>query len=245
MSRTREGRAVRYLSNAALAVGMVLFLGGFGLLAVVYQPYAVPTDSMAPSVAAGDRVLAQRIDGPQVRRGDVVVFREQAWGDLPMIKRVAGVGGDTVACCDSEGRLTVNGEPVEEPYLDPGWAAATAQEGGFEAKVPDGELFLLGDQRLDSLDSRTQLTDSDAGSVPRGAVSARVEATLWPPDRTGLLPRPEGFEDLPGGISGTGPLVPLSLAVGAGAVLIVAASVAGPVARRASRARAGAAREAQ
>jgi len=99
MSRTGRtakgrGKAGSVLSGIAVALGCVLFLGGFVWGAVVYQPYTVPTDSMTPTIGAGDRVLAQRIDGDQVKRGDVVVFREASWGDMPMVKRVVGIGGD-------------------------------------------------------------------------------------------------------------------------------------------------------
>ncbi|MCZ9346523.1 S26 family signal peptidase, partial [Streptomyces sp. TRM76130] len=61
------------MSGVAVALGMVLFLGGFVWGAVVYRPYTVPTDSMAPTIGAGDRILAERVDGTDVRRGDVVV----------------------------------------------------------------------------------------------------------------------------------------------------------------------------
>jgi signal peptidase I len=223
---TRRGRT---LAGVAVAVGLVLFLGGFALGAVLYQPYAVPTDSMAPSVSAGDRVLALRIDGDEVRRGDVVVFRDSVWGNAPMVKRVVGVGGDTVACCDAAGLLTVNGEPVEEPYLDEE-SRRSPQE--FSAEVPEGELFLIGDHRLDSLDSRSMLTDSDPGTVPREAVSARVEATVWPLGRFGPLPRADGFAGLPGGVSGTGPLTWLFFATLGGALLIIGGALYGPIARR-------------
>ena len=105
------------LSGLAVAVGCVLFLGGFAWGAVQYKPYTVPTQSMEPTVKAGDRVLAQRISGGDVRRGDVVVFQDKDWANVPMVKRVVGIGGDTVKCCGTDGRLTVNGTPVEEPYL--------------------------------------------------------------------------------------------------------------------------------
>ncbi|MDT0341139.1 signal peptidase I [Streptomyces litchfieldiae] len=228
----RRGRLGRVLSNAAVGVGCVMLLGGFVMAAVLYQPYTVPTDSMSPAVAAGDRVLAQRIDGGEVRRGDVVVFRDAEWGDSLMIKRVIGVGGDTVACCDAEGRLSVNGEPVAEPYVDDEYGASLT---GFEAEVPEGELFLLGDDRSNSRDSRSLLTDTSAGTVPRDAVSGRVEATVWPLGRVGLLARATGFTDLPGGISGAGPLRPLFYVTTAGAVLILAGAAYAPLARRASR----------
>ncbi|ARQ68242.1 signal peptidase I [Streptomyces marincola] len=225
----RGGRAGRVLSGLAVGIGCVLLLGGFVLAAVLYQPYTVPTGSMAPSVASGDRVLAERIDGGDVRRGDIVVFRDAAWGESLMLKRVVGVGGDTVACCAEDGLLTVNGTPVEEPYLDEEYAAAPVR---FEAAVPEGELFLLGDDRTDSLDSRSLLGEAGAGTVPRDAVSGRVEATVWPPDRFGLLAEPEGFGDLPGGASGSGPLRPIFWATTSGAVLIVVGAVLGRSARR-------------
>lgn len=117
--RTDEGhgRLGNRLSGLAVALGCVLFLGGFVWGAVLYQPYTVPTDSMHPTVKSDSRVLAERVDGEEVRRGDVVVFQDSVWGAVPMVKRVVGVGGDKVACCDKSGRLTVNGKPVEEPYL--------------------------------------------------------------------------------------------------------------------------------
>ncbi|WP_030544496.1 signal peptidase I [Streptomyces albus] len=234
--RTADGHrtAGGILSGLAVAVGCVLFLGGFAWAALLYQPYTVPTDSMEPTVNAGDRVLAERIDGGEVRRGDVVVFTDATWGDLPMIKRVVGVGGDKVVCCDAEGRLTVNGEALEEPYLR---SAGPASPLEFTAPVPRGSVFLLGDQRNTSLDSREHLTDGDHGAVPVSAVSARVDASVWPMDSLGMVPRPVAFTDLPGGVSEPGPLRPLSLAVAAGVVLVLAGAAYGPVARRAGRRR--------
>ncbi|ALC20560.1 signal peptidase I [Streptomyces pristinaespiralis] len=228
-----RGRLGNALSGLAVAVGCVLFLGGFVWGALVYQPYTVPTASMAPTVEAGDRVLAERIDGADVRRGDVVVFRDKLWGDMPMIKRVVGVGGDEIACCADNGRLTVNGKAVEEPYLlqDDGPASQK-----FTASVPEGQLFLLGDERMGSLDSRSHLQDPGHGSVPRSAVSARVDAVAWPLDG-GLIERPEGFAALPGGVSQPGPVKLMLGAVVVGAVLIFGGAAYGPVAGRLGRGR--------
>ncbi|MER5767459.1 signal peptidase I [Streptomyces sp. NPDC001985] len=230
-----RGRLGSTLSGLAVAAGSVLFLGGFVWGAVVYQPYTVPTDSMTPTVAAGDRVLAQRIDGDRVRRGDVVVFRDASWGGSPMVKRVVGIGGDEVACCGDDGRLTVNGRAVEEPYRA---GSGPASPDGFTAEVPDGHLFLLGDERMGSLDSRTRLADPGQGSVPRSAVTGRLDAVAWPLGR-GVIERPEGFAELPGGISEPGPVRLVLSSVIAGAVLIVGGALYGPVARRAARGRAG------
>ncbi|MFE5487561.1 signal peptidase I [Streptomyces sp. NPDC056527] len=222
-----RGRLGSVLSGLAVAVGCVLFLGGFVWGAVLYQPYSVPSDSMTPTLAVGSKVLAQRIDGDDVRRGDIVIFEDKLWGGVPMVKRVVGVGGDTVACCDKDGRLTVNGKAVEETYLLPG-APASGQR--FSATVPDGSLFLLGDERHNSLDSRVHLEEAGQGSVPRSAVTGRVDAVVWPMD--GVLARPEGFAALPGGISQPGPVMPLFYAIVAGCVLILAGAAYGPLAAR-------------
>ncbi|MGW8380730.1 signal peptidase I [Streptomyces sp. ODS28] len=229
------GRVGSALSGLAVALGCVLFLGGFIWGAVLYQPYTVPTDSMDPTVKAGDRVLAERIDGGEVRRGDVVVFQDSVWGSVPMVKRVVGVGGDKVACCGNQGRLTVNGKAVDETYLkdrDP-----NSQPPFKATTVPQGKLFLLGDHRIDSADSRVHLTDGSHGAVPRTAVQARVDAIAWPTSSMGTLTEPSAFAPMPGGISEPGPVRALVCAIVAGAVLILGGAAYGPIARRAGRGR--------
>ncbi|MFE5091592.1 signal peptidase I [Streptomyces sp. NPDC056638] len=224
-----HGRLGSTLSGLAVAVGCVLFLGGFAWGAVVYKPYTVPTESMTPTVHAGDRVLAQRIDGSEVHRGDVVVFTDPVWGDMPMVKRVVGIGGDKIACCD-KGRLTVNGKPIEEPYLR---TKGLASANDFTADVPKGQLFLLGDERSASLDSRVHLDDPGQGSVPRSAVQARVDAIAWP--LGGMVQRPQTFASFPGGVSSPGPLRLQLGAVVAGVVLILGGAAYGPIAARSAR----------
>ncbi|WP_329378784.1 signal peptidase I [Streptomyces sp. NBC_01351] len=232
------------LSGLAVAIGFVLFLGGFVWGAVVYRPYTVPTDSMMPTVRPGDRVLAQRIDGSEVRRGDVVVFTDSMWSDAPMVKRVVGIGGDTVKCCGAGGELTVNGTVLDEPYADntkpatglempPGQTAPSGTP--FEVTVPEGKLFLLGDRRAASLDSRAHLEEAGQGTVSRSAVSARVDALAWPAMQ--MLERPKTYEALPGGTSRPGPLRLQVAAVVVGAVLVVLGAAYGPVARILGRGR--------
>ncbi|WP_228898375.1 signal peptidase I [Streptomyces sp. DH1] len=225
-------RTGQRLSGLAVALGLVLFLGGFAWGAVVYRPYTVPTSSMAPTIGAGDRVLAQRIDGADVRRGDVVVFKDATWANAPMVKRVVAVGGDTVSCCQ-EGKLKVNGKAIDEPYLP---AGTPAEISDFPTvTVPEGRLFLLGDERDNSVDSTAHLTDAVGGTVSRGAVDARVDAVVWP--MNGMLERPTGFEAL-GGLSSPGPLRTVVALVVAGAVLILGGAAYGPFAKRAAAARA-------
>ncbi|MGW8064445.1 signal peptidase I [Streptomyces ziwulingensis] len=229
------GRTGQRLSGLAVALGLVLFLGGFAWGAVVYRPYAVPTGSMTPTIDAGDRVLAQRVDGAEVHRGDVVVFKDATWADAPMVKRVVAVGGDTVSCCQ-EGRLKVDGKVIDEPYLPTGTPAEISD---FPTvTVPQGRLFLLGDERDSSVDSTAHLTDAAGGTVARGAVDARVDAVVWPMD--GMLERPTGFEAL-GALSSPGPLRTVVALVIGGAVLILGGAAYGPFAKRvaSSRARTG------
>jgi signal peptidase I len=231
---TVGGRLGRTVSGVAIAVGCVLFLGGFAWTAVAYRPYVVPTQSMRATVDPGDRVLARHVSGTAVHRGDVVVFQDKLWGDQPLVKRVVGVGGDVVACCDRLGRLTVDGRPVDERYLRGGWPASAEK---FSATVPKGELFLLGDNRSVSEDSRVHIEDAQQGAVPVGDVKARVEATVWPLGRAGMLPRTSAFDTLPGagGQSPPGPLEWLFFAVIAGAALILGGAVYGPLVRMARR----------
>ncbi|MEU6891285.1 signal peptidase I [Streptomyces sp. NPDC046557] len=242
---TDRGGLGNVLSGIAVAVGFVLFLGGFVWGALTYQPYTVPTDSMVPTVRPGDRVLAQRIDGDQVRRGDVVIFTDSVWSNSPMVKRVVAVGGDTVKCCGAGGRLTVNGKELDEPYLDdshvtpldpatvpvPGGASDT----NFEVKVPQGNLFLLGDHRAASLDSRAHLQESGQGTVARSAVSARVDALAWP--SMSMVERPRAYAALPGGTSRPGPLRLQLAAVVAGAALVLLGAAYGPLTRVLGRGR--------
>jgi signal peptidase I len=219
------------VSGLAVALGCVLFLGGFVWGAVVYRPYTVPTGSMTPTIDAGDRVLAQRVDGSAVRRGDVVVFKEANWSDAPLVKRVVAVGGDTVSCCQ-DGKLKVDGKEIDEPYLAKGTPAEIVNFS--TVTVPKGRLFLLGDERSSSLDSTAHLTDAARGTVASDAVVARVDAVVWP--MNGMLKRPTGFETL-GPLSSPGPLRTIVALVIAGAVLIFGGAAYGPLAKRAGAAR--------
>lgn len=231
--RTDEGRGRlgSTLSGLAVALGCVLFLGGFAWGAIVYKPYTVPTASMTPTIDAGDRVLAQRIDEADIKRGDVVVFKQKSWGNMPLVKRVVAVGGDTVGCC-TDGKLTVNGKQIEEPYIPKGQAAESKTIPTIT--VPKGRLFLLGDERSGSLDSTAHLDEAFNGTVPLSGVDSRVDAVVWP--MNGMLERPTGFKTL-GAISSPGPLRLIVAAIIVGAVLVMGGAAYGPIASRAKKRR--------
>ncbi|MGY6024370.1 signal peptidase I [Streptomyces spinosirectus] len=219
-------RTGQRLSGLAVALGVVLFLGGFAWGAVIYRPYTVPTSSMSPTIGVGDRVLAQRVDGSEVRRGDVVVFNDTSWvTGSAVVKRVVAVGGDTVSCC-TNGKLTVNGKQIDEGYLKGG---AVEDKKIPTVKVPKGRLFLLGDEREGSLDSSAHLSDAAQGTVPASTVTARVDAIAWP--MKGMLERPTGFKTL-GPLSQPGPLGIILTMIVAGAVLVFAGGAYGPIAKR-------------
>ncbi|NED88529.1 signal peptidase I, partial [Streptomyces sp. SID11233] len=142
--------------------GGVWTVGGLALVVVlllvsrfVAQPFGIPSASMEPALHAGDRVMVDKLAyrfGGEPRRGDVVVFDGTGYfGDGDYIKRVVGVGGDRVRCCAKDGRLTINGKPVTEPFLHTGDAPSDV---AFDIVVPAGRLFVLGDHRADSADSR-------------------------------------------------------------------------------------------
>ena len=225
-------RTGQRLSGLAVALGCVLFLGGFAWGAVLYRPYTVPTSSMSPTIAAGDRVLAQRVDGSEIRRGDVVVFNDTSWvTNSAVVKRVVAVGGDTVSCC-TNGKLTVNGKQIDESYLK---GSVVEDKTIPNVKVPKDRLFLLGDEREGSLDSSAHLSDAAQGTVARSAVTARVDAVVWP--MNGMLERPTGFEPL-GSLSHPGPLSTIIAVIVAGGVLVLGGGAYGPIAKLAAGRRA-------
>ncbi|WP_371503413.1 signal peptidase I [Kitasatospora sp. NBC_00374] len=221
-SRPRRSKAV-LLQGAVIALGFVVLVAGFGLIAGYYRPYRIPTTSMSPTIEGGDTVLARRVDGASVGRGDIVIFREPLWGNAEMAKRVIGVAGDTVACCDDQQRLSVNGVAIDEPYLERGIGPGT----GFSVTVPEGRLFLLGDFRSNSLDSRSHL-EIASGTIAASGVEGRVEATVVPTSRIRTHERTSAFDNLGGpNAHSPGPLRPAVYAMVGGAAVVVLASAVG------------------
>jgi signal peptidase I len=187
-----------------LAVGCVVAL----LLVSTYvvQPFQVPSGSMENTLRVGDRVLVNKLAyrfGGHPHRGDVIVFDGEGsfsqQGGTDYVKRVIGLGGDRVTCCDTGGRLLVNGRPLDEGYLFPGDVPSRVP---FDIVVPDGRLWVMGDHRDDSRDSRDHLGDPGGGTVPVGKVIGRAEWIGWPFGHWTKLGRPATFAAVPAPAAG-------------------------------------------
>jgi len=195
-----------------IAVAVRLFL---------FQAFFVPSASMEDTLHVGDRIIASRIGTALggVHRGDVVVFQDPG-GWLPaapegasglaglvrgaltsvglvandsgneLVKRVIAVSGDRIQCCDVQGRIIVNGVALDEPYI-----AGPTDQVHFDVTVGPEAMFVMGDNRANSRDSRYHL-DMDSGTVPVGNVVGRVLAILWPLNRISSVPVPAVFARL-------------------------------------------------
>jgi signal peptidase I len=206
----RKGSLLRELPILViLALLVSLFIKSF-----LVQFFYIPSGSMENTLQIKDRVAVNRVPfiGNDISRGDVIVFRDPAgWlpeassvdgnrvtnaireglvivGVIPnpakqyLVKRVIGVAGDKVVAKDQV--LTINGKPTNEPYI---FAGNTPSDTDFNITVPEGKVWVMGDHRGASGDSRVHQDDVNNGMVPVEKITGRVIATIWPLSRIGFI----------------------------------------------------------
>ena len=219
-----SGRGIgSWLKEVGIIIVVALLLS-FLIKTFLFRAFYIPSGSMEETLEINDRIFVNLLvpDVMDLQRGDVVVFEDtKGWlpaqaaddggenllrealvfvGLLPdeseqhLVKRVIGLPGDRVTCCDAEGRITVNGEPLDEPYIYPG---ATPSDIPFDVTVPEGKVWVMGDHRNASADSREH-QDSDGGFIDIDDIEGRAGIIAWPLNRiSGVDSYEEVFADVP------------------------------------------------
>lgn len=235
--KPRSGLAAAAREFVLIVVGALIVSSL--LRAFVGQMFIIPSESMENTLLVGDRVVVEKLTDPH--RGDVIVFEDPGdWlgpdesgqkrgsigrffelvGLLPdsshghLVKRLIGMPGDKVSCCDKQGRVLVNGKPLDEKsYLYPGDAPSEIK---FQVTVPAGHVFVMGDHRSASGDSRVHLNDvgpdgtnpGDEAFVPMDKITGRAILVIWPAGRIHKLNTPNTFDQVPAA-SGPPPAKPV------------------------------------
>lgn len=227
-ARSAAGAAGAAIREFIVVVAMALALS-FVVKTWLIQAFYIPSGSMEDTLILNDRVVVNKLvpDVIDLKRGDVIVFEDPGeWlssvpavshgplrdgvervltfvGLLPntsdnhLIKRIIGLPGDHIVCCDAQGHLTVNGVPITEPYIKPGDVPSSIT---FDITVPQGKVWVMGDHRGDSEDSRFHdpAGTGAEGSVPIDRITGRAVAIVWPFDRLGWLSQPGStFDKVP------------------------------------------------
>ena len=210
----KSKRSRSLLRELALVIGIALTLSML-VKTFLVQPFWIPSGSMEQTLVPGDRVVVSKLSPGvfDLERGDVVVFADDGkWlvgptverstlaqiivkplqfvgfypeGDNHLVKRIIGLPGDRVSCTPERG-MSVNGVKLHEPYLYPGDAACQA---AFDIVVPPERVWVMGDHRSGSSDSRDHDEDSGGrlGSIPISSITGRAVAIVWPLARMGGL----------------------------------------------------------
>lgn len=228
----RKGGAWRFLRDV-LIILVAAILISFLIKTFLIRSFYIPSPSMEDTLDVNDRIIVNELQPKlfPLQRGDVVVFKDPG-GWLPpsepdtnpvdwvlsvvgltapdsndhLIKRVIGLPGDHVTCCNTFGQLSVNGTPLNEPYVKLPTGVTAVSKDAFDVVVPKGSLWVMGDNRYDSADSRYNRDKPGNGFVPMDDVVGRAIVITWPIDRwTWLGDYPLTFADVPKATKGTAP----------------------------------------
>ena len=223
-ARERHSPLFLWAKEVATVVIVAIVLS-FLIKTFLFRAFYIPSESMVSTLDVNDRIFVNLLvpEPFALERGDVVVFRDtKGWlvpmaekeagpftwvqdgltfiGLLPdnsqqhLVKRVVGLPGDRVACCDAGGSLTVNGTALQEPYINP---AEVPQISEFDVVVPEGKVWVMGDNRNHSADSRAHM-DSNGGFVDIADIEGKAAVIAWPLNRiTALDNYSDVFRDVP------------------------------------------------
>lgn len=215
-----------WLKEIATVVVIAVVLS-FLIKTFLFRAFYIPSESMVSTLDVNDRIFVNLLvpEPFALSRGDVVVFKDnQGWltaapeeesgpftwvqdgltfvGLLPdnseqhLVKRVIGLPGDHVICCDAGGKLTINGSPIDESYVN---TDEQPQVRAFDVAVPEGKIWVMGDNRNHSADSRSHL-DSNGGFVDLEDVEGKAAVIAWPLNRITVLDNySKVFRDVPAG----------------------------------------------
>jgi len=221
VQRPKPRKQLPVWQEMLLLLGIALVLA-IVIKAFFMQAFYIPSASMNDTLVQNDRILVQKVSmwgggGPD--RGDIVVFADpggwldaaesqaptnpvaralELFGLYPtgghLVKRVIGVGGDEVKCCDAQGRVSVNGVPLnEKSYLAEGEKPSLIN---FDVRVKPGYVWVQGDNRSNSADSRVHLGDPGGGQVPVDDVVGKVFAVVWPFSHAKAVRTPATFDSV-------------------------------------------------
>lgn len=184
--RLEDSYRFRVLRSLLIIIVVVAAITWFATR-FLFSNFYIPSASMETTLNINERVMVQKFDLHNIHRGDVIVFadpgnwlEDQSVNDGYLVKRVIGLPGDVVSCCDAAGRVQVNGTSITEPYVKAGEAPS---EDTFSQAVPAGDLWVMGDNRDESADSRYH----NPGFVPISKVYGKVVAVYYPFNKAHFL----------------------------------------------------------
>jgi len=178
--------------------------------AFVLQTFYIPSPSMEHTLNVLDRVLVNKLvyDFRDPKRGEIIVFKAPSeWQSgaegEDFIKRIIGVPGDRVVCCDAQHRLTINGQSLDEPFIyrDADGTQDPAADQNFDITVPAGRLWVMGDHRSQSGDSLEHYEESNKditkATIEESSIVGRAFTVFWPLSRATWLSVPKEFDSIP------------------------------------------------
>lgn len=214
-ARQRKRSGVLIFIRDLVVIVVIAFVISFALKTFLVRAFYIPSGSMINTLQVNDRILVNQLvpDVQDVRRGDIVVFQDpggwvhpQAFPETNsfqvflqkiglaaevtneyVVKRVIGVGGDRVECCDANGLLSVNGVPIREPYVLLPEDKTDVSEIDFDVTVPAESVWVMGDNRYASKDSRYNQDQPGKGFVTEDEIVGRAFLLNWPFSHFGLL----------------------------------------------------------